>query len=200
MKYELTTPLLFANIIRWMAPDIFRTWELTAGTVGTVDVELESEADPAGNSRSDRGRQRRCRSPWTETVALLRRRSRNRARAHRRPRAGLFPDSSAAWRRGLDARQRAARHYLPALHAEPGSQDIWQWLAVLAASGLVADWILYGRMRKGWVSRAASYGYATALEESVMTFDHAWVLLSAVLPIGWLLFEWRRTRRRWRCC
>ena len=47
MKYELTTPLLFANIIRWMAPDIFRSWELTAGTVGTVDVELESEADPS---------------------------------------------------------------------------------------------------------------------------------------------------------
>ena len=38
MKYELTTPLLFANILRWMAPDIFRSWELTAGTVGTVDV------------------------------------------------------------------------------------------------------------------------------------------------------------------
>ena len=48
MKYELTTPLLFANILRWMAPDIFRSWELTAGTVGTVDVELESEADPSG--------------------------------------------------------------------------------------------------------------------------------------------------------
>ena len=47
MKYELTTPLLFANILRWMAPDIFRSWELTAGTVGTVDVELESEADPS---------------------------------------------------------------------------------------------------------------------------------------------------------
>ncbi len=46
MKYQLTTPLLFANIIRWMAPDAFRSWELTAGTVGTVDVELESEVDP----------------------------------------------------------------------------------------------------------------------------------------------------------
>ena len=47
MKYELTTPLLFANILRWMAPDTFRSWELTAGTVGTVDVELESETDPS---------------------------------------------------------------------------------------------------------------------------------------------------------
>ena len=47
MKYQLTTPLLFANIIRWMAPDAFRSWELTAGTVGTVDVELESEIDPS---------------------------------------------------------------------------------------------------------------------------------------------------------
>ena len=47
MKYELTTPLLFANILRWMAPDIFRSWELTAGTVGTVDVQMESETDPS---------------------------------------------------------------------------------------------------------------------------------------------------------
>src|SRR3984893_11281087 len=47
MKYELTTPLLFGNILRWMAPDVFRSWELTAGTVGTVDVELESETDPS---------------------------------------------------------------------------------------------------------------------------------------------------------
>jgi hypothetical protein len=31
--------------------------------------------------------------------------------------------------------------------AEPASRDIWQWLAVLGALGLLADWILYGRMR-----------------------------------------------------
>ena len=46
LKYQLTTPLLFANIVRWMSPDAFRSWELTAGAAGTVDVDLESETDP----------------------------------------------------------------------------------------------------------------------------------------------------------
>ena len=57
MKYQLTTPLLFANIIRWMAPDAFRSWELTAGTVGTVDVDLESGNRSEIDSRADGRRQ-----------------------------------------------------------------------------------------------------------------------------------------------
>jgi len=28
-----------------------------------------------------------------------------------------------------------------------------------------------------------------------VTFEHAWVLALLVLPLGWMLFEWRRTRR-----
>lgn len=28
-----------------------------------------------------------------------------------------------------------------------------------------------------------------------MTFEHTWVLALLVLPLGWMLFEWRRTRR-----
>jgi hypothetical protein len=47
MKYELTTPVLFGNIVRWMAPDLFTSYELNAGTAGTVNVELENETDPA---------------------------------------------------------------------------------------------------------------------------------------------------------
>ena len=34
-----------------------------------------------------------------------------------------------------------------------------------------------------------------ALEKSVMTFERAWVLAFLLLPLGWMLFEWRRTRR-----
>src|SRR5580692_1400946 len=28
-----------------------------------------------------------------------------------------------------------------------------------------------------------------------MTFEHTWVLIFLLLPLGWMLFEWRRTRR-----
>src|ERR1700730_5811893 len=33
------------------------------------------------------------------------------------------------------------------------------------------------------------------LEEGVMTFERGWVLLFLSLPVAWLLFEWRKTRR-----
>jgi len=29
-----------------------------------------------------------------------------------------------------------------------------------------------------------------------MTFDRAWVLLIAWLPVAWMMWEWRRTHRR----
>ena len=44
MRYELATPLLFANFLRWMAPEIFRRWELTGGSVGTVKVAMDPDA------------------------------------------------------------------------------------------------------------------------------------------------------------
>src|SRR4029077_11242950 len=48
MKYELATPLLFANILRWMTPGAFRRWEFQAGTVGTVNVPVEKDTKPEG--------------------------------------------------------------------------------------------------------------------------------------------------------
>ncbi|MGH9663701.1 MAG: vWA domain-containing protein, partial [Bryobacteraceae bacterium] len=57
MKYQLSTPLLFANILRWMAPDIFRRWELNAGTVGTVSVALDRDTDPSAVRVIDDNRQ-----------------------------------------------------------------------------------------------------------------------------------------------
>ena len=41
MRYELATPLLFANTLRWMAPDIFLRRELIGGSVGTVSATLD---------------------------------------------------------------------------------------------------------------------------------------------------------------
>ncbi len=47
MKYQLATPLLMANILRWMAPGTFRQWEVQAGTVGTVNVAVDKGANPS---------------------------------------------------------------------------------------------------------------------------------------------------------
>src|SRR5205085_2500357 len=34
MRYELATPLLFANLLRWMSPETFRRSETSASSVG----------------------------------------------------------------------------------------------------------------------------------------------------------------------
>jgi hypothetical protein len=145
MKYQLTTPLLFANIIRWMAPDAFRSWELTAGTVGTVDVELESEVDPNSiRVQTEDGR------PLPFTVAAKTLRFFTGAPGVVRVLTGdrelvysltLPQPGETVWKPynvklGLPRRAPFG----------PTSRDLWHWLALAGAVGLLADWILYGRI------------------------------------------------------
>lgn len=148
MKYELTTPLLFANILRWMVPDIFRSWELTAGTVGTVDVELEAETDPSAvRVVTEDGRS----LPFTVEGKTLRffvgapgivrvlTGDRELVYSMTLPQPG-----EAVWK------PTSAKQGLPGrAPSEPSSRDIWQWLAVAAALCLLADWMLYGRKQGG---------------------------------------------------
>jgi hypothetical protein len=145
MKYQLTTPLLFANIIRWMAPDAFRSWELTAGTVGTVDVELESEVDPNSiRVQTEDGKS----LPFTVEGKMLR----------------FFAGAPGVVRVLTGDRELVYSLTLPqpgdtvwkpsnvklglpgGAPIGPTSRDVWQWLALAGAAGLFVDWILYGRI------------------------------------------------------
>jgi hypothetical protein len=149
MRYELSTPLLFANLLRWMAPGIFRRWELTAGSVGTVKVALDPDVRPADRARAARdgnpapftlrGQSLEFFSGTAGTVRVTGRRSR----------ICLLADAAAA--RGIPSgmcpRKRAA-----AFRGSPrpcGRPPIlWQWLALAGGAGLLAEWILYGRFRR----------------------------------------------------
>jgi hypothetical protein len=146
MKYELATPLLFANILRWMAPDIFRSWELTAGTVGTVDVELESEADPSTmRVVTEDGKpvpftvQGRTLRFFAGAPGIVRVLTGDRELVYSMtlPQPGDLVWKPNNAKRGLPTRGPS----------EPASRDIWQWLAIAGGLGLLADWILYGRKR-----------------------------------------------------
>jgi len=150
MKYSLTTPLLFANIVRWMAPDIFRSWELTAGTVGTVDLELESETDPSAiHVATEDGKTlpftvdaRRLRF-FAGSAGIVRVLTGDREMVYSLtlPQPGDFVWKPSSGKRGLPGRGPL----------EPSSRDIWQWLALLGGVGLLLDWVLYGRMRTRYV-------------------------------------------------
>ena len=41
MRYELAWPLLFANLLRWVSPEIFLRSEVAGGSVGTVKLQVE---------------------------------------------------------------------------------------------------------------------------------------------------------------
>lgn len=144
MKYQLTTPLLFANIIRWMAPDAFRSWELTAGTVGTVDVDLESEIDPklirvqTEDGRplpfTLQGKSLRFFSAAPGVVRVLTG-DRELVYSLTLPQPGDMVWKPSNVKLGLPGRAPIG----------PTSRDLWHWLALAGAVGLLADWILYGR-------------------------------------------------------
>jgi hypothetical protein len=145
MKYQLTTPLLFANIIRWMAPDAFRSWELTAGTVGTVDVELESETDPNsirvqtedGNSLPFTVEGKKLRF-FTGAPGVVRVLTGDRELVYSLtlPQPGDTVWKPSNVKLGVPGRAPIG----------PASRDIWQWLALAGTAGLLADWLLYGRI------------------------------------------------------
>ncbi len=147
MKYELATPLLIANIMRWMAPETFRRWDVQAGTVGTVNVALDKGTDPA-SVRVVTEDQRAL--PFTidgdnlrffagapGTVRVL---AGDRETVY----SLTLPDvGDVAWKTPQNVRRGIPR----ASEASDTGIDIWPWLAVLGGSGLLIDWLLFGRSR-----------------------------------------------------
>jgi hypothetical protein len=152
MRYELATPLLIANILRWMAPDAFLRWEVQAGTVGTVNVPLEKSDDPSSirvigeNQRplpfttdgatTDRGVLRFF-SGAPGTVRVL---MKDRELVY----SLTLPDvAEAVWRVPSNVRRG-----IPRMSAQSvASAELWPWLAVLGGLGLLIDWLLFGRSR-----------------------------------------------------
>jgi von Willebrand factor type A domain/Aerotolerance regulator N-terminal len=147
LKYQLTTPLLFANIIRWMAPGAFRSWELTAGAAGTVNVELDSLTDPGTvRVQTEDGQslpftiQGKTLRFFTADPGIVRVLTGDRELVYSltlpQPGDTVWQPSSSIAKLGLPGRAPLG----------PSSRDIWQWLALAGAFGLIADWMIYGRL------------------------------------------------------
>jgi hypothetical protein len=147
MKFQLATPLLFANILRWMLPGNYRRSEVQAGTVGTVTVPLEGNTNPARIHVLDESNRP---LPFSQDADSLR----------------FFSGAPGTVRVQIGDREMAYSLTLPDVadtlwHAPAGvrtgvpraapadavATDLWPWLAVLGGLGLLADWLLYGRSR-----------------------------------------------------
>jgi von Willebrand factor type A domain len=145
MKYDLATPLLMANILHWLTPEVFRRSDVQAGTVGTVNVALETGFNPAtikvlGNDQR----------PLPFTIERNNLRFFSGAPGNVRVITGdretvyslTLPDvGDVAWTPPANA-ARGVRRGATAAAAPPTP---WPWLALAGGLGLLADWLLYGR-------------------------------------------------------
>ena len=147
MKYELATPLLAANILRWMAPDVFRSREIQAGTVGTISVPVSKDADPASIRVLDEDQRPLPFTIHGDTLQFFAG-ARGGVSVVNGDRETVYsltlPDvAEAVWKPPTTVRHGIPR---PAELEAPPS-DIWPWLAALGGLGLLTDWLLYGRSR-----------------------------------------------------
>jgi Aerotolerance regulator N-terminal/von Willebrand factor type A domain len=170
MRYELSTPLLFANTLRWFAPDIFRRRELIGGSVGTVNTTLDPEIQPAQiRVVQDDGRalpftlRNRSLHFFAGAPGIVRVTAADRELVY----SLVLPEvSESSWeppagvRRGVPStRQNSA-----------ASIDLWQALACLGAAGLLVDWVYYGRLGRTAAPRGPAAGSRTPYAPLIVSF------------------------------
>ncbi len=148
MRYELATPLLFANLLRWVSPEIFRHWEISGGSVGTVKLALDQQTvEKDIKVTAEDG---------TPLPFTLRDRTLNFFAGA--PGAVKVTAGEREYLYSLTLPQLGDSKWTPPADAHTGiprfaamvdsSTDIWPWLALLGAAGLVAEWLMYGRFRR----------------------------------------------------
>lgn len=145
MRFELATPLLMANILRWTAPETFRQTDVQAGTVGTVNVALEKGSDLASVHVTDDGNRP---LPFTIDGNTMRFFSGAPGAVHLQTgdRESVYsltvPDvAEAVWKPPASVRRGIPGGV--AGNAPPTT--LWPWLATLGCLGFVIEWFLYGR-------------------------------------------------------
>ncbi|MCU1273534.1 MAG: hypothetical protein JWO48_965 [Bryobacterales bacterium] len=146
LQYELAAPLLFANILRWMAPELFRRSTVAAGSAGMLTTELDPDIQPEdvrvlqqdGTPMlfTTRGHTLRFFSGTPGTVRVL--------AADRETVYSLtLPE---LWDSKWEVPAAAKRGVPPLRAAVTGSRDLWQFLAMLGGLGLLVEWLLFGRV------------------------------------------------------
>jgi hypothetical protein len=148
LKYELATPLLFANILRWIAPEVFLRYEMGAMAAGGVTAKLDFAPDPKTFRVTMDGVGA---LPFTLEDQTLRFFSGvpGIARAgdgrHEMVYSMTLPEVTATvWTPPANARVGVPG----SLGGGPVARDLWQWLALLGGVGLLAEWWIYGRARR----------------------------------------------------
>jgi hypothetical protein len=146
LRYELTTPLLFANILRWTYPEMFRRWELSGGSVGTVKMALDTDFEakdvkvvrddgsPVAFTARDQALVFFSGSPGTVRVMAG-----DREIVYSQTLPQLW---ETQWQPPADARTGMPRFR----DRVAAATELWHWLAIAGALCLLLEWFLYGRL------------------------------------------------------
>jgi hypothetical protein len=144
-RFQLSTPLAFANILRWIDPETFRQSDFSVQAAGTVSTPLET-AQPIQVTRAN-GAQ----VPFTVDHGALRFFSgdRENVRVADGDRESVY---SLTLPEMWDVKWRppaGALHGIPRSRGIAARQpEIWPWLAVLGGACLLAEWTLFARVRR----------------------------------------------------
>jgi hypothetical protein len=158
MRYELATPLLFANLLRWLAPEIFRHYEVSGGSAGAVKLAMDQEV-----AQNDVKVAAEDGSPVPFTM-----RERTLSFYAGDPGSVRVVAGDREYLYSLTLPELWESKWVPPTGTHLGvprlarlpesTADWWPWLALAGGLGLLAEWILYGRFRRGMVRGLKSAG------------------------------------------
>jgi hypothetical protein len=159
MRYELAWPLLFANLLRWISPEIFLRSEVGGASVGTVKLQVEDgiaakdvkvtaeDGSPVPFTLRDKTLNFFAGAPGSVRVL---------AGDHEYMYALTLPQLwDSRWDPPPNTHRGIPRFNMVLEHVS----DVWPWLALLGGAGLLVEWMLYGRFR---MASFAQVGQATA--------------------------------------
>jgi hypothetical protein len=144
MRYELAAPLLLANVLRWVAPDVFRDVDVGTQSAGAVSSPLAANTDRKSvQVITDSGKvlpfniRDRAVQFFTGEPARVRVISGNSERVY----SLTLPEMwDVKW-----TPPTTARHGIPAWNDNlRRSRSLWPWLALAGLALLLTEWIVYG--------------------------------------------------------
>jgi hypothetical protein len=154
MRYELATPLLFANLLRWIAPEIFRRYEISGGSVGAIKLVMDQDtAAKDVKVTADDGSavpftvRERTINFFSGTPGGVKVVAGDREYLYSLTLPELW---ESKWTPPADAHLGIPRF----AQVLDSSTDLWPWLALLGGLGLLVEWVLYGRFRRGMMRAA----------------------------------------------
>ncbi len=148
MRYELTTPLLLANVLRWVAPDVFRDVDVGTQSAGAVAMPLVVVPGP-----NDKGAVQVLTDSGTNLPFNVRDKSVEFFAGESARISVITGNSERVYSLTLpemwDVKWTPpanVRHGIPAWNDSlRRNRDWWPFLAALGAAVLIAEWVAYGR-------------------------------------------------------